>query len=191
MSSTQEAQVDPIESTMTVIADAWWVVLGFAVLTVLAGMAMLTNPFSSLHAIIVFLATWLVLSGIFTIARAFSSHIDVGGRVLLIISGALSLIVGSYFFGANPATKASLFALYVGIGFLFRGIAELTAGIGARGVPGRGWLMFIGLVTMVAGVQLINHPFAIFTWTLVVGWFMIFSGALHIVTAFKVKALTR
>jgi uncharacterized membrane protein HdeD (DUF308 family) len=46
-----------------------------------------------------------------------------------------------------------LLSLWIGIGFIFQGIAGIAAGIGESELPGRGWYI-VAVLTLAAGIWL-------------------------------------
>jgi hypothetical protein len=185
---TSDAVTDAVDS----IGKSWWLVLVLGILTLGVGISALNHPVSAYHTIAILFGVWLVVSGVVSIVRGLASHIDGGMRVMLVISGGISLFLGSMFFHAEVAEKVLLLSLYIGITFLFRGIVDLVAGISAKGESGRGWTIFMGIVGMIAGLYMINHPFAgAADWITVVAWFLIFFGIMEIFGAFKIRSASK
>jgi uncharacterized membrane protein HdeD (DUF308 family) len=80
----------------------------------------------------------------------------------------------------------------MGITFIFRGMAELVAGLASKGVPGRGWAIFMGIITLIAGVITINNPIAsLITITQVMSFFLIILGVMEIVASFQLRGLAK
>src|ERR1044072_7913853 len=100
---------------------------------------------------------------------AFSLHVAAGGRVLLFLSGAAALILAVLCF-RSLQNSILLLAIWVGVGFIFCGVAAAGGGISAPTLPGRGWEIFIGVISLIAGVVMLASPFeSIATLTIVVG----------------------
>ena len=121
---------------------------------------------------------------------AFSLHTSAGSRILLFISGAASLILAVLafrHFGQGYALL--LLAIWIGIGFIFRGVATTaTAFAEFHGTPGRGWSIFFGLVSIIAGVVVLGYPFdSLVTLTLVVGVWLIVIGVLEIIAGIQLR----
>ena len=84
---------------------------------------------SILVAAIVF-GAYLLVTGISQVIMAFSLHVTAGGRILLFISGAASLILAVLafrHFGEGYAIL--LLAIWIAVGFIFRGVATTVAAI--------------------------------------------------------------
>lgn len=191
MSSDVQAS-DPLTDTVDSIGRSWLLVLLLGALTIGVGIASLNHPVSAYATIAVLFGVWLIVSGVASIIRGLGSHLDGGSRVLLVISGGISLYLGSLFLHASIAEKFALLSLYIGIVFLFRGIVDLVTGFGGKGQPGRGWTIFMGFVGMGAGLYMINNPFAgAATWITVMSWFLIILGTMEIVGAFQVRSAAK
>jgi uncharacterized membrane protein HdeD (DUF308 family) len=108
----------------------------------------------------------------------------------MLISGVVSVILAVIFFNGGIIDKVELAAIFMGITFIFRGMAELVAGLASKGESGRGWAIFIGIVTLLAGIITINNPVgSLVTVTQVIAIFLIFSGIMEIVGSFQLRSL--
>ena len=88
-----------------------------------------------------------------------------------------------------------LLALWIGIGWLFRGVTLLAAALSFDHIPARGWQVLSGVIIVIGGGVLIISPLdSIAILTLVAGWWLIVIGIVDVVSAFQVrhrlKALT-
>ncbi|MFD8812255.1 DUF308 domain-containing protein, partial [Streptomyces sp. NPDC059627] len=82
-----------------------------------------------------------------------------------------------------------LLALWIGIGWLIRGITQSLAAVHDHRMPARGWMIFLGIVTFIAGVVLIVSPFrSVAVLTLVAGIWLVVVGIVEIVTAFGIRS---
>jgi uncharacterized membrane protein HdeD (DUF308 family) len=81
-----------------------------------------------------------------------------------------------------------LLAIWIGIGFIFRGVAEATSAISDPETPGRGWQIFLGIITVIAGVIVMSYPISsLGTLTLVVGIWLIILGVIEIISSFGIR----
>jgi uncharacterized membrane protein HdeD (DUF308 family) len=91
-------------------------------------------------------------------------------------------------FGDDPLIAILLLAIWIGVGFIFRGVATTIAAISDPGLPGRGWQIFMGVITLLAGIVVLASPFtSLWVLALVVGIWLIVIGIVEIVTAFDVR----
>ncbi|MEV6180395.1 HdeD family acid-resistance protein [Streptomyces sp. NPDC052016] len=182
----------PLEGPLHALSRAaWQVVLGAGVASLLLGILVLAWPGASLFAVGVLFGLYLVLSGAFHLVSAFGTHRTTSLRVLAFISGALSLLLGLLCF-RGPMQSILLLALWIGVGWLIRGITQTLAAASDRGMPARGWQIFLGVVTFVGGIVMIDWPFAsVAVLTLVGGIWLVVVGVVEIVTALRIRGRSR
>ncbi|MFD6390837.1 HdeD family acid-resistance protein [Nocardia sp. NPDC055029] len=180
------------ESPFSALAKkTWQTILVTGLLAVVLGIIVLVWPDKTLLVAGILFGIYMVVSGIFQLIAAFTHLPSTSFRVLSFISGVLSLIIGVFCFRDDLASIV-LLGLWIGISWLFRGVAILFAAMSEKGVPGRGWQIFYGIVSAIAGVILIVWPISsLTTLTLVVGIFLIVIGIMEIITAFGVRKDSR
>ncbi|MEV8546169.1 HdeD family acid-resistance protein [Streptomyces sp. NPDC051572] len=167
---------------------AWQVVLLTGVASLILGVLVLVWPGASLFAAGILFGVYLVISGVFQLVAAFGTHRATSLRVLAFISGALSLVLGLFCF-RGPMQSILLLALWIGIGWLIRGITQTLAAIHDQTMPARGWQIFLGIVTFIAGIVLIDSPFrSVAVLTLVCGIWLVAVGVVEIVTAVRMRS---
>ena len=97
----------------------------------------------------------------------------------LLFDGILGVIIGIVAL-VSPGITVLTLALLLGIGLLFQGAAQFGAGLrAASGSTGRGWTIFFGIMSIVAGLICIFHPGA-GAWAIALGvtiWF--FAAAIN------------
>jgi uncharacterized membrane protein HdeD (DUF308 family) len=120
---------------------------------------------------------------------AMAAELSGGGRALLFISGAVSVILSVLtfrYFGQPFAIL--LFAIYIGISFIIRGIATTVAAISGTETSGRGWDIVFGIVSMLAGVVMLLLPLtSIVTLAVVTGAVLVVLGVFEVVSAFNAR----
>ncbi|MGW4565789.1 HdeD family acid-resistance protein [Streptomyces sp. NPDC004561] len=167
---------------------AWQVVLGTGIASLVLGVLVLVWPRETLVVVGVFFGVYLLISGVFQVISAFGTHRTTSLRVLAFISGALSILLGLFCF-RGPMQSILLLALWIGIGWLIRGITQTVAAISDSRMPARGWHICLGILTFVAGIVLIDSPFrSVAVLTLVGGIWLLIVGIVEIVTAFRIRA---
>ncbi|WP_280298154.1 HdeD family acid-resistance protein [Nocardia neocaledoniensis] len=177
-----------LESPIAALAKkTWQTILVTGLLAVILGIIMLVWPGPSLLVAGILFGVYMVVSGIFQLVTAFTHLPSTSFRVLSFISGVLSLIIGVFCF-RDDFTSIVLLGLFIGISWLFRGVAVLFAALADSGVPGRGWQIFYGVISAIAGVVLIVWPISsIATLVVVAGIWLIVIGIMEIITAFGVR----
>ncbi|MFI8188346.1 DUF308 domain-containing protein [Streptomyces sp. NPDC085946] len=179
----------PFQGPLTLLSRAaWQAVLVTGVCSLVLGVLVLVWPGASLFAAGVLFGLYLLLSGVLQLASAFGTHRTTSLRVLAFVSGALSILLGLFCF-RGPLQSILLLGLWIGIGWLFRGIAQALAAAHDPAMPARGWQLFLGLLTAVAGVVLVVAPVeSVAVLTVVAGCWLLAVGAVEIVTALRIRA---
>ncbi|MFF4800291.1 HdeD family acid-resistance protein [Streptomyces sp. NPDC001351] len=182
----------PFEGPLHVLSRAaWQVVLLTGVASLILGLLVLVWPGPSLLAAGVLFGVYLLISGIFQLVAAFGTHRTTALRVLAFISGSLSILLGLFCL-RGPMRSILLLALWIGIGWLIRGITQTLAAASDSTMPARGWQIFLGIVTFLGGIVLIDSPFAsVAVLTLVGGIWLVAVGVVEIVTALRIRGRAR
>lgn len=179
----------PLEGPLGMLARSAWQVLLFAgIASLILGVLVLAWPDETLVAVGVLFGLYLLFSGVMQLIAAFGTHTTTGVRVMAFISGALSILLGLFCF--RGATQSILLlALWIGIGWLFRGIMQTVAAISDEAMPARGWHIFLGVVTFLAGIVLIVSPLeSLSVLTVLGGCWLLAVGLVEVVTAFMVRS---
>ncbi|MGW3095927.1 HdeD family acid-resistance protein [Streptomyces sp. NPDC001102] len=186
------ASEPPLEGPLHALSRAaWQVVLLTGVASLILGVLVLVWPGASLLAAGVLFGVYLLVSGVFQLVAAFGTHRSTSLRVLAFISGALSILLGLFCL-RGPMRSILLLALWIGIGWLIRGITQTLAAAHDKEMPARGWQIFLGVVTFVAGIVLIDSPFeSVAVLTLVGGIWLVAVGIVEIITAIRIRARAR
>jgi uncharacterized membrane protein HdeD (DUF308 family) len=169
----------------------WKSALLSGILAVILGILVVTWPGKTIIVAAIIFGAYLLVTGFAQVIFAFSLHVSAGGRVLLFISGAASLILAVLCF-RSLQDSILLLAIWIGIGFIFRGVATAVSAISDPTLPGRWWEIFIGGITLLAGVIVLASPFeSIATLTLVVGIWLIVIGVFEAVSAFGIRSASK
>lgn len=173
--------------TPPLLRHAWKAMLAWGALTLILGVVVLVWPGKSILVAAVLFGIYLIASGIAQVVLAFA--LAVSGGVLLFISGALSIVLGVFafrhFYEGWPIV---LLAIWIGVGFIFQGVAESALAISNRELPERGWHTFFGVVSIVAGMIVIAWPFdSIVLLAIVTGVSLVVIGVAQIVWALRAR----
>ncbi|MSZ58590.1 MAG: HdeD family acid-resistance protein [Actinobacteria bacterium] len=184
-----EAQAEA--GAMAALGRNWWLLLFFGVISIIVGIFCVMQPVEAIETLAWLFAVWLIVTGIFEVIRSFSSGLGGGMRALLIITGALSLILGFValrsFWDDDVVLAGWILAIFIGISFLFRGFSVLFMGIEGKGQPGRGWNIFAGIVIIIGGMIILTAPASIIALAWVVGIWLIVMGIFEIISSFMVR----
>jgi uncharacterized membrane protein HdeD (DUF308 family) len=169
----------------------WKSALASGILAVILGILVLAWPGKTIIFAAIFFGAYLLVTGFAQVIFAFSLHVSAGGRVLLFLSGAASLILAVLCF-RSLQDSILLLAIWIGVGFIFRGVATAVSAIGDPTLPGRAWEIFIGAISLIAGVVMLASPFdSIATLTLVVGIWLLVIGVFEVASAFGIRSASK
>jgi uncharacterized membrane protein HdeD (DUF308 family) len=168
----------------------WGWLLTLGILSALFGICLLVWPSATIVVIATFVGAYLLVSGIFWIVAAFASSLaSTGYRWLLGISGVFSVLLGLMAF-RSIAQSVEILVLLIGFGWMFQGFAQLIEGIADKGIPGRGWMIFSGIVGILAGFVVLLYPStSLHALTIVGGIWLIVLGVVEVVGAFRLRSL--
>jgi len=186
MSSSADATADQAHEMMKDVADHWGLVVVMGVLSIILGALAIVSPGATIVTVSIFFAAWLFVSGIFYLISSFTRDGDTGSRVLSAILGVLSIIVGwallrtpfqsvevfifvigiffliqgvMTFIGAFARKAGRNWGIASGLLGIIAGIIVLTYPISSAvtlALIGGIWLVILGIMQVVAGIQLRN-----------------------------------
>ncbi|ORW53234.1 hypothetical protein AWC20_20440 [Mycobacterium parmense] len=173
----------------------WKSTLVSGILSLVLGVMVLAWPGISILLAAIAFGVYLLITGAAQVIFAFALHVSAGSRILLFISGAASLILAVLafrHFGSDQLTAILLLAIWIGIGFIFRGVATTISAISDPNLPGRAWSIFVGLISLLAGIVVLASPFAsIVTLAVVVGVWFVVIGVFEIVSSFGIRKASK
>jgi uncharacterized membrane protein HdeD (DUF308 family) len=166
----------------------WGWALAFGIITVIAGIVVLSWPGPTLVVIAILFGIELVVLGIFRFVAAFGPELAAGTRILYALLGVLSLIIGLYALRHVLITLLAL-ALFLGIFWVVNGAVELFAALSHREAPHRVWMSVMGILSIVAGLILLAYPgiSLVVLYLIVSIWLLVF-GFMQISIAFQIRS---
>jgi uncharacterized membrane protein HdeD (DUF308 family) len=172
------------------VGRSWGWILAFGVISLLAGIAVLVWPGRTLIVVAVLFGIQLIVAGIFRFVAAFATDDLTGGtRVLLALLGVLSLVIGLYAVRHVYVTLLAL-ALLLGIFWVINGATELFMALSHRGMPDRGWIGVVGVLSIIAGIILLAYPgISLVTLAVLLSVWLLVLGIMEISLAFRVRSL--
>jgi uncharacterized membrane protein HdeD (DUF308 family) len=145
--------------TPSVVRNLWKSVLALGVLTLVVGVAVLLWPGDSIVVASVVFGVYLLVSGVAQAIAAVTVNMSLGSRVLIFITGALSVMLGYFAFrDFHNGAAVWLLATWIGVGFIFQGVTATVLAIDVPELPARGWYIFVGILTVIAGAVTIVWP---------------------------------
>ena len=183
-------QTTPVPS---LLPHLWKSTLASGFLSLIIGVLVLAWPGISVLAAAIAFGVYLLITGVAQVIFAFGLHVSAGSRILLFISGATSLILAVLafrHFGQGYAVL--LLTIWIGIGFIFRGVATTISAISDPTLPGRGWSIFVGVISLLAGIVVLASPFAsIVTLAIVAGAWFVVIGVFEIASSFGIRKASK
>lgn len=183
---------DSIATPLAVLArSAWQTVLTAGLCSIALGVLILAWPHQTLRVVGVLFGIYLLVSGILQVIVAFAIHVQTAARVLSFVGGALSIMLGLICFRGFDQSIV-LLALWIGFGWLFRGVTLVALAVSEPGMPARGWQMFLGLITVLGGILLVVEPLrSVSALTLLAGWWLLAVGVVEVCIAFSLRGSAR
>jgi uncharacterized membrane protein HdeD (DUF308 family) len=171
----------------------WKATLASGVLTILLGVMVLVWPGPSILVASTMFGVYLLVSGLAELFLAFTLPRSAATRVMLFLTGALSLVLAILSFRHfGDAYAVLLLSLWLGAGFIFLGVSENAVALSERELPGRGWYIVLGLMTVIAGGIVLVWPFdSLVVLTIVSGVSLVVLGLIQIVKAFQIRSDTK
>ena len=171
--------------TPSVIRQLWRSALALGVLTLGLGAVVLIWPGDTLVVASAVFGVYLLVAGIAQAIAAFAVDMSMASRVLFFISGALSVVLGYFAFrDFNNGAAVWMLAVWIGVGFIFQGVTATLLAIDVPALPERGWYIFVGILTVIAGVVTIVWPISsIVVLTIVAGAWLVVVGITEVVWA--------
>lgn len=170
------------------IARSWQATVIIGVVTLILGLIVSFHPGGSLNVLAVLLGILAILSGIFHLVRIFDR--GEAHRVWSGIVGLVFIVVGVVLIRHLHLTLA-LVGLYVGIVWIIQGVSALIISF-AGGREGRGWWIFFGAISLVAGIVVVSTPVDSLTvLAVLVGIWFIIMGIIEIIGGLMIRRAAR
>ncbi|MEU6510326.1 HdeD family acid-resistance protein [Streptomyces sp. NPDC046942] len=179
------------DENLTAVANLGWQALfTIGLASVALGVVVLAWPGETLRVVGIAFGVYLLVIGVFQLAATFGAHVPAHLRALHFITGALCALLGLVCF-RGTLESILLLALWIGFGWLLRGVMMTTAAASSRDMPGRGRMLTLGIITLLAGVVVIVMPFgSIGALTLVAGIMAIVVGVVEVFHAIQLRVET-
>jgi uncharacterized membrane protein HdeD (DUF308 family) len=171
------------------IAQSWLATVILGAVTLILGLIVSFHPGGSLNVIAVLLGILAICSGIFHLVRIFGR-----GEVHRVWSGIVGLafiVVGVVLIRHLHLTIA-LVGLYVGITWIVQGVTSLIVSVSGGEREGRGWWIFFGVVSVIAGIVVVATPVTSLTvLALLLGIWFIVMGIIEIIGGLMIRRMAR
>lgn len=166
---------------------AWWVILLFGLVTLVAGIGTIAWPGRTIVVVAILIGIQFFVSGVVRLIGAFALEGE-GHRAWDVIVGLGSVVVGILCLKDVFQTIAAL-TLIIGIMWVVQGISEFFAGVAGMSRH-RGLTILMGILGLVAGVVVLVYPItSVLALAWVLGVWLTAYGIMQIVAAFAVRRL--
>jgi uncharacterized membrane protein HdeD (DUF308 family) len=160
----------------------WWLYLALGVLAIVVGVLLLLDLFAAVRTLALLVALGLALTGAGELVSAgrYRSTLGIVAGVALIVAGVLAALW--------PGITLWVLAVIAGVGLVVSGVARIMGAVSLR-LEGWGWLLFGGVVSLVAGVLALLWPDAtILALGILLGIRMVMFGVAEVMFAMALHA---
>jgi uncharacterized membrane protein HdeD (DUF308 family) len=164
--------------------------IGLSVLMIVAGILAIASPLAAGIAVNVLVAWLLVFSGCMHLVFSWHTR-STGGFFAELLLGILYLAIGVYLL-VHPVLGLVSLTIALAIYLLFESILEFVLGFKLRPLPGSGWLVFDGIITLILAVMIWRTwpSSSAFVIGLLVGISMLFSGTSRLMLSLSARRAT-
>jgi uncharacterized membrane protein HdeD (DUF308 family) len=163
--------------------------IGFAVLMIVLGFAAILKPFAAGVGISIFIAWIIVFSGVVHIFYAFAARSP--GSFLWRTLIGVAYIVGGMYLLKNPSIALASFTLLLAAILIAEGVFQVIAFFQLRVLPGSGWILLDGILTLILG-GLIAYPWpgsSLWAIGTLIGVNLIISGSTRLMQSVAARSL--
>lgn len=186
--SVDNPTVGAVAADSAVLKSLKWLLGLGGALAIVIGALIFLWPTKSAVVITMILAAYALVGGVFYIILAIvAKGMPTGGRVAQGLAGVIFIIAGIVAF-MNPAVSTATFAIivviFIGVSWIFEGIAALTT---LKLAPSKGWAIFFAIVSIIAGIAVLVSP--LFAGAVLWMWFgisLFILGIVQVVRAFTI-----
>jgi uncharacterized membrane protein HdeD (DUF308 family) len=157
---------------------------------IVAGILAIASPLAAGIAINVLVAWLLVFSGCVHLIFAWYTR-SAGGFIGELLLGILYIFIGVYLL-MHPLAGLMSLTLALAIYLFLEAILEFALGFKLRPLPGSGWLLFDGIITLILAVMIWRTWPSSTAWVIgtLVGISMLFSGTSRLMLSLAARSVT-
>jgi uncharacterized membrane protein HdeD (DUF308 family) len=104
-----------------------WLAL-YALASIVFGLLAILHPLAVVNVLLLFLAAWLIVAGIYRIVFAIRVRKVIKGEWMIALSGVLAIVLGVLFV-AYPIAGVLTIAIWIGVAALIYGVLQIVAGV--------------------------------------------------------------
>ena len=168
----------------------WKFAMVWGALSAVLGGLILAWPGASILVASTLFGVYLLLSGFAGVATSFTLPESAGMKVMLFISGVLSVIMAVLCFrNFGTPYPVLLLSIWIGVSFIVQGFSIVAVAISYQALPARGWYAFVGVLSVIAGAIVLVWPWdSIAVLTLTTGAWLVAMGIVEIVWGFQMRS---
>jgi len=163
--------------------------IGLSVLMIGAGILAIALPMAAGIAINLLVAWLLLFSGCTHLVFAWYTR-STGGLLWELLVGVLYILIGVYLL-VHPVAGLLSLTLALAIYLLLEAILEFALGLKLRPLPGSGWLLFDGILTLILAAMIWRAWPSSSEWAIgiLVGVSMLFSGTSRLMLSLAARSV--
>ena len=170
--------------------ELWYYSLVRGIIAVVFGILVLIWPLSAILVGVIWLGVFWIVDGVLAVVAG-ARRRGTPGAGWEIAFGVIGVLAG-LFLAIQPLKAATTLMVIAGIWAILGGLTIGLWSLRARGVPGWGWGVAMGVVTLVFGILVLASPgIALATFVLFVGWYAILLGVSLVVLALRIRKLAK
>jgi uncharacterized membrane protein HdeD (DUF308 family) len=100
----------------------------YALASIVFGVLAIMHPVAVVSVLLIFLAAWLMVAGVYRIVFAIRVRKEIQGEWMIALSGVLAIVLGGMLV-AYPAAGLLTVAIWIGVAALFYGVLQVVAGV--------------------------------------------------------------
>lgn len=166
----------------------WWVLLIRGLASIAFGILAFVSPGITIQTLVLFLAAWFVVDGVFGIIGAIQHRTADKQWWVMLLEGIVGVIAGVVAF-VYPGPTLVVLLYFFGAWCVITGVLEIVAAIRLRKeIQGEFWLILGGLLSIVVGVFAFIAPgITALSLVTLMGAYAVVFGVLLIVLAFRAR----
>ncbi|MGX9296620.1 HdeD family acid-resistance protein [Tsukamurella paurometabola] len=170
---------------------SWQTAIAVGAIAAILGIVLLVWPDPTLHVVAILFALYLLITGVLQVVATFGVLQSSGfwWRLLTFLSGVVSIVLAVIAF-RNVVESLVMLAIWIGVGWIFRGIAGLSLYTDfPKGTPGKVWGIILAIISIAAGAFVVIYPYdSIPSLVLATGVVLIVLGVVEIVHGIQIRS---
>jgi len=174
-----------------VLFKNWWLVLLKGIIFIGLGVLVFNRPEGAIMGVALWIGLGALFSGIAIFFAALSARNSYIGWGWYLVLGIFDIFIGIYLL-SHPALTMMAVPFIFGFWLMFIGISLISSSFHLKKleVPGTGWLLFGGIVTVLMAILVLFDPLGgMISLAYLIGFALFFYGISSIAMSFDLKKL--